>query len=115
MLDADLVTRAGVPMAEDFVFGAEEADGFFSFYGDTNGDRTLNVFDLLTFRESFRASEGDANYNFAVDFDAGGSVDILDLLQFRTRFRETLPFEFASSARSASSDSRTTTKVKSGR
>ena len=96
-LVADLVTRSGVPLVEDFVFGDEESDGFYVLYGDADGNRSVNVFDLLQFRESFRTSIGDASYAFFMDFDAGGSVDVFDLLQFRTRFRRSLPFEFGSS------------------
>jgi hypothetical protein len=93
-LTADLVTRNGVPMMEDFVFGGVESDGFFVFYGDSDGNRANDIFDLLSFRQSYRTSSGDPGYVFFMDFDAGGSVDIFDLLQFRTRFRNTLPFEF---------------------
>ena len=93
-LTADLVTRDGVPMSEDFVFGDEEADGFFAFYGDSNGDRTVNIFDLLAFRQTFRAVDGDAAFNPSMDFNADGSVNIFDLLPFRSRFNGTLPFVF---------------------
>ena len=93
-LTADLVTRSGVPMSEDFVFGDVESDGFFAFYGDSDGNRSIDVFDLLSFRQSFRSSAGDDSYAFFMDFDAGGSVDVFDLLQFRIRFNNTLPFEF---------------------
>ena len=96
-LSADLVTRSGVPMNEDFVFGDEEADGFFVFYGDSDGNRTINVFDLLSFRQSFGTFIGDANYAFFMDFDAGGSINVFDVLQFRIRFGNTLPFAFESS------------------
>jgi len=95
-LTADLVTRSGVPMEEDFVFGDVESDGFFAFFGDSDADRTVDVFDLLEFRRSFRSSEGDENYAFL-----GGSVDVFDLLEFRRRFRITLPFEFGESSSKA--------------
>ena len=98
-LTADLVTRSGVPMDEDFVFGDVESDGFFAFFGDSDGNRTVDIFDLLAFRQSFRAFSGDESYAFYMDFDAGGLVDIFDLLQFRIRFRDTLPFEFGSSSK----------------
>lgn len=111
-LAADLVTRDGIPMAEDFVFGDVEEDAFFSFYGDGNGDRTSDVFDLLLFRQAYRTVEGDANYDFSMDYEANGAVNILDLLQFRIRFRESIPFVFGSSRSlkgAASSGKRTIT------
>lgn len=96
-LVADLVTRQGVPLGEDFVFGDVEEDGFFARYGDSNGDRVVNVVDLLAFRNTFNAFTGDANYNIDLDFDGGGLVNVIDLLQFRDRFGTTLPFTFGSS------------------
>lgn len=86
-------------MSEDFVFGNVESDGFFSFFGDANGNRLVNVLDLLTFRQTFRAFGGDPNYEPFMDFDTNGTVNTVDLLQFRFRFSETLPFTFGSSRR----------------
>ena len=98
-LTADLVTRNGVPLSEDFVFGAVESDGFFVFYGDSDGDRDIDIFDLLAFRQSFGAMVGQAAYVFFMDFDAGGLINVFDLLQFRIRFGDTLPFTFGSSVK----------------
>lgn len=96
-VNASLVTSGGTPMAEDFVFGDVEADGFYSYYGDSNGDRTVNVVDLLAFRNTFLRSTGNPAYEFFMDFDASGIVNVVDLLQFRGRFLTTLPFSFGSS------------------
>lgn len=101
-LTADLVTRSGVPLNEDFVFGDVESDGFFVYYGDSDGNRTVDIFDLLIFRQSFGTSSGDASYSFFMDFDASGSVNIFDLLPFRMRFGRTLPFEFGSALKASS-------------
>ena len=57
-----MVSRDGIPMGEDFTFGNAEADGFFSHYGDSTGDRSVNVLDLLPFRE---------NYGSTLPFDFG--------------------------------------------
>jgi len=100
-VDGEKVRLDGLQMTEDFIFGDVEADRFFSFYGDSNGDRTVNIFDLLTFRQSYRAVDGDTNYDLTMDYGADGIVNIFDLLQFRTRYRETLPFSFARSFRAA--------------
>ena len=59
-LTGSLVTRAGVPMSEDFVFGDVEAHAFYCFYGDTNADRDNNIFDLLAFRQSYNTVIGAA-------------------------------------------------------
>lgn len=98
-IDSNLVTNGGLPLSEDFVFGNVESDGFFSFFGDANGNRLVNVLDLLTFRQTYRAFGGDPNYEPFMDFDTNGTVNTVDLLQFRFRFSETLPFTFGSSRR----------------
>ena len=96
-VDASLVTNDGVPLSENLVFGDVEADGFFAYYGDSDGNRILNIFDLLAFRQTFGASAGDPSYSFFMDFQANGAVNIFDLLEFRNRFLTTLPFTFGSS------------------
>lgn len=101
-LVADLVTRAGVPMGSDFVFGDVEADGFYALYGESNGNRRVDVVDLLPFRETFGAFTGDPSYDISMDFDANGSVNVFDLFQFRGRFGFTLPFTFNSSRQAIS-------------
>ena len=83
-------------MSEDFVYGDKEADGFFSFFGDSDGNRTVNVLDLLELRQCYGTFSGDPNYHFYMDFNASGSVNILDLLPFRQRYLQTIPFTFGS-------------------
>jgi len=95
-VDQTKVRLDGLQMEEDFTFGDLESDEFFSFYGDSNGDRTIDIFDLLVFRRSFGTSSSDADYEFFMDFDAGGAINVFDLLDFRTRFGDTLPFAFGS-------------------
>lgn len=102
-LAGDLVTRNGIPMASDYVFGDEEADGFFAWYGDANGDRTDNVIDLLAFRQSYGKFAGDPAFDPNMDYDGNGTVNIMDLLQFRTRFGKTLPFTFSSARKTLTS------------
>ena len=68
----------------DGVAGGNATDEFFRFYGDGNGDRSINVFDLLGFRTAYGPSGGDNNPDF--DFNGDNQVNIFDLLQFRNRF-----------------------------
>ena len=93
-LTAELVTRDGVPMSEDYVFGDEEADAFYAFYGDNDGNRSVDLFDLLPFRSAFGSMVGQPDYDPVLDYDSDGMIGILDLLRFRARFSETLPFVF---------------------
>ena len=101
-LNGSFITRDGFPMSNDVVFGDEQAHGFFCFYGDSDGNRSLNIFDLLAFRQTYLTSGGDSAYRAYMDYAADGLVNIFDLLQFRTRFGQTLPFVFGSSSRSIS-------------
>ena len=76
-----------------FVFGDEAADDFFALYGDFDGNRTVNVIDLLRLRASFGTEDGDEDYDPLVDYHADAAVNVVDLLQFRNRFRDRLSFE----------------------
>jgi len=103
-VDATLVTNQGVPLPDNLVFGSVESDGFFSYYGDFDGNRTVNIFDLLGFRQAWLTSSGDAAYEYFIDFDANDTVNIFDLLPFRARYRTTIPFTFGSSLTSGKSE-----------
>ena len=82
----------GITLGADFVYGDTPDEPFFAFYGDNNGDRNVNIFDLLGFRQAYRASTGDANFNSDFDYGGDGIINVFDLLQFRQNYRETLPF-----------------------
>jgi len=100
-VNACFVSNDGTPMLEDLVFGAVEADAFYTYFGDSDGNRTLNVFDLLSFRQSFGSTDGDGDYVFFMDFNASGNINVFDLLPFRSRYFTTLPFTFGSSRSSS--------------
>ena len=93
-IDHTKVRRAGtsITMEQDFVFGDTAVDNFYSLFGDNNGDRTINVVDLLALRQTYLRSTADSGYNPAMDFDGNGTVNVIDLLSFRRRFLTTLPF-----------------------
>lgn len=99
-LTGNLVTRDGVPMSEDFVFGDKEADAFYAFYGDSDGNRDNNIFDLLAFRRTFNLSSGMSGYDPSLDYDGNGVVNVFDLLAYRRRFGTSMPFVFGGSVRS---------------
>ncbi|WP_162273950.1 carbohydrate-binding protein [Mariniblastus fucicola] len=98
-LSADLVTQDGFAMTEDFVFGNLQLHGFYAFFGDSNGDRTVNIFDLLSFRQTYGTFFGDPSYNYSMDFNASDSINIFDLLPFRQRYGSTIPFTFGNESR----------------
>lgn len=103
-INASLVTQDGFAMAEDFVFGDLQSHGFYSYYGDSNGDRNINVIDLLSFRNTFNRFDGDPAYRASLDYNASGSVNVIDLIQFRNRFGKSIPFNFGSSIQTIQSE-----------
>ncbi len=85
-------TGTGLTLGGEFVYGDSADEPFYSLYGDNNGDRIVNIFDLLALRQTYSASTGDSNFNPALDFGADGTINVFDLLQFRNNFGESLPF-----------------------
>jgi hypothetical protein len=75
------------------VFGDTEADDFFRLFGDVTGDRVVNVFDLLGFRNAWQSQTGDADFEKGYDSNGDGIIDIFDLLRFRMNWLETQDFE----------------------
>jgi hypothetical protein len=80
-----VLDTGGRAMATDY------SANFFRFYGDANGDRTVNGFDLGTFRTAFGTSLGDPGYVAYFDFDGDGVINGLDFAQFKLRFGTTQP------------------------
>ncbi|MEM9413146.1 MAG: hypothetical protein AAGA30_18705, partial [Planctomycetota bacterium] len=103
-LNAELVTREGIPMSEDYQFGDEESDGFYSYYGEVTGDRIINVFDFIQFQGAYATSATMTNYRYYLDFDANGVINIFDFIPFSKRFATRLPFAFGGSRLSAASE-----------
>ena len=91
-LNASLVTRNGTPMAEDFIFGDQESDDFFSLYGDSDGDRDVDGVDFRALVQTYFKEEGDEAYNSALDYDADGDVDSSDFRFFAGNYFSTMPF-----------------------
>jgi subtilisin-like proprotein convertase family protein len=100
-VSSDLITSSsGTPMdgdgdgvpGGDLVFGDTASDRFFRFFGDNNGDRSVNLFDLLAFRQTWGSSDGDAAFNGQFDSNADGTINVFDLLAFRNNYAETFDF-----------------------
>jgi hypothetical protein len=93
-VDGSKIRRSGtgLTLGGEFIYGDSVDEPFYSLYGDNNGDRNVNVFDLLAFRQTYFASTGDSNFNAGLDFGGDGTVNVFDLLEFRRNFGESLPF-----------------------
>ena len=76
----------------DFVFGDSASDNFYRFFGESDGNRSVTVVDLLQFRRAWDSTIGDADYSAQFDTDADGDIDVFDLLAFRRNYANTLDF-----------------------
>ncbi len=101
VLDGSKISRIGAGNLDgnrdgnpggDYVFGASEADRFFSLFGDIDGDRTVTVSDFNAFRSAFGRPTSHPQYRSAFDYDDNSQIGTSDFNQFRTRFGRTLRF-----------------------
>jgi len=88
-LNIDGSLLGGSTPGQDYVFGDEASDNFYRYFGDSDGNRSVNVFDLLDFRRTYRQSSGDVGYDASHDGDGDGDVDVFDLLRFRRNYNTT--------------------------
>lgn len=70
--------------------GDDATDEFFRLFGDSNGDRRVNIVDLFAFRDAFIDSMFFNRHNDTFDFDGNGRVNIIDLFRFRSRYGKTV-------------------------
>jgi hypothetical protein len=87
---AKINVRGSTTSGVDFSFGDNQSDGLYSLYGDSNGDRTVNIFDLLAFRQTYSAADGDTNFNRSLDFNNDGVINVFDLLNFRRNYGDSV-------------------------
>jgi beta-propeller repeat-containing protein/dockerin type I repeat protein len=83
------ISANGQQMASNYTFN--DTQGLYRLFGDVNGDRTVNGFDLGFFRNAFGTQTGDPNYLSYLDINDDGVINGFDLGQFRTRFGTVLP------------------------
>jgi hypothetical protein len=57
--------------------------------GDVILDNTIDLFDLVTFFESYGTSSGESNYNPNADLNGDGITDLFDLIDFFTNYGST--------------------------
>lgn len=87
-VSGSLIASGGHPMDEDYIYGDDAVDGFFRYYGDTDGDRDVDGQDYGRFALAFLRSPLDPS----LDFDADGDVDGQDYGRFGRRFLRDLEF-----------------------
>ena len=76
----------------NFVLGTQAVDKFFAYYGDINGDRTLNLVDYTAFRNAYGTSSENSAYRIELDYNLDGVINLPDYTQFRNRYGKILLF-----------------------
>ena len=65
--------------------GGNRVDGFFRLFGDTDGDRDVDLHDLAQFLSTFGRRAGDPGYLACLDYNGDGLVGVIDLVAFTRR------------------------------
>ncbi len=77
---------------DDGASGGNRVDNFFRLYGDSDGDRDVDLLDLARFGSTLGSRAGDARFLSYFDFDGDEDIDLLvDSFQFLRRFGRRLP------------------------
>jgi len=66
--------------------GGDRVDAFFRYFGDSDGDRDVDDFDLALFDYALNSQLGDTNYLWYFDFGGDNDVDESDLFAFEQRY-----------------------------
>jgi hypothetical protein len=65
--------------------GGDHTDAFFRLYGDSDGDRDVDLRDLVRFLGTLGRQEGDPRYVWYSDVNSDGRVDVIDVIAFARR------------------------------
>jgi hypothetical protein len=66
----------------DGTAGGDHVDAFFRLFGDSDGDRDVDLLDLGRFLSTFGRRQGDPHYLPYLDFNGDDRVAVIDLLAF---------------------------------
>lgn len=80
----------GLGTGSDYEFGAAEADKFFRFFGDSDGDRDVDNADYFRIRGAVNSTSASSKYLWYFDYDLDNDVDGNDQNQFMGRYRKRL-------------------------
>ena len=83
-IHANAVTIGSTAMAEDYVVQ------FHRYFGDVNGDRSVDAPDYSAFVAAYRTTELDLDYESTFDFNSDGRIDAPDYSALVSRYRTTL-------------------------
>jgi hypothetical protein len=83
LIDGDYTLTVFSSQVQGGVQGEDNVTSLFRLFGDVNGDRAVDGFDLTVFRNAFGSVQGNASYVPFLDFNGDGAIDGADLTQFR--------------------------------
>ena len=69
----------------DGVAGGDRSDSFFRLYGDSDGDRDVDLHDLGRFLATLGSRPGDPHYLAYLDFNGDDRIGLIDLVAFAHR------------------------------
>jgi hypothetical protein len=85
VINANQVLNNGTPMQANY-----SAD-FFRYFGDSNGDATVDIADFGPFSGAYGLTNGQTGFLGYFDYEANGVIDIADFGQFSIRMFVPLP------------------------
>ena len=73
----------------DGTAGGDRSDAFFRLYGDSDGDRDVDLLDLGRFLSSFGQRAGSPSFLWYFDVNGDDRVSVIDLIAFLSRLGRT--------------------------
>ena len=80
------VVGGGPALESDIEFGTDDVDGFFRFFGDSDGDRDVDGQDFGRFAQTFLKNLGEEGFDPFFDSDGDDDVDGQDFGRFAGNF-----------------------------
>jgi hypothetical protein len=82
------VHAAGVRDSSGQMPAADQTYSFFRFFGDFDGNGTVNSSDYFKFKSAFGTNSANPAFLSQFDYDGNGTINSFDYLQFVKRFRQ---------------------------
>jgi hypothetical protein len=70
--------------------GVTHVEEFFRLFGDSDGDRDVDLLDFARFRRAYGKADGSAYFDARFDHDDDSDIDLLDFANFRKNYGKKL-------------------------